>query len=309
MPAKITVIGSANIDYVIQLPSLPRVGETVTGGRFTQTFGGKGANQAVAAARAGGEVTLVAALGNDAAAEAYRQSLADDGLNIEYVTVEPDLPGGAALIMVDDNGDNYLAVAPGANERVTPRRVREAEPAIAGCDWVVLQQEIPAAANREVLRLAAHHSRHVMLNYAPAHNRELVPDDKIDTLVVNEHEAGALLEERVVPAEHSRCDEQAEALRKRGGHRLVVITLGESGVSYRDADGGGHVPAFKAEAVDTTAAGDTFCGCLAVALGEDQPVVEAIRFAAAAAALAVSQVGAQPSIPQRSEILAMLTQT
>jgi ribokinase len=305
MTARITVIGSANVDYIMQVPELPAVGETVLEGSFLQTFGGKGANQAVAAARAGGATTLVAALGDDAVAQTYRQHLADEGIDLQHVSMEPDVPGGSALVMFDRNGDNYLTVAPGANARVTPQRVREAEAAVASCDWLLLQREVPTPSNREALRLAADHGQPAMLNYAPAHRLDLVPDAAIHALVVNEHEAAALLDQPVNPSDPARCEKQAVALRERGRHRVVVITLGGAGAVYADANDRGHAAAFEIHPVDATAAGDTFCGVLAVALAEGQGLAPAVRFASAAAALTVTRAGAQPSIPNRREIEAL----
>lgn len=309
MPTKprITVIGSANVDYIMQMPRLPAVGETVTGGVFTQCFGGKGANQAVAAARAGGAVTFVAALGSDATAHRYRDLLKAEGIDTAAVSIEADVPGGAALIMFDANGDNYLSVAPGSNKRVTPERVRDAASAIEFCDWLMLQQEVPVQTNREALRLAAEFGRPVMLNYAPAHRPELEPQPAIHALVVNEHEAAALLGVAVDATDMEACRGQAAELRDRGGHRMVVITLGPAGAVFADNHGVDTAPAHAVRVVDSTAAGDTFCGYLAVALAEQQPLARAVGFASAAAALAVTRAGAQPSIPARSETEALLT--
>ncbi|MEO0514168.1 MAG: ribokinase [Planctomycetota bacterium] len=302
MPAKITVVGSANLDFIMRVPRLPAVGETIMGGEFSQAFGGKGANQAVAAARAGGEVALIASLGSDATAETYLAQLQADGINTTHVNRETDVAGGAALIMFDHHGENYLTVAPGANLRVTPERVLAAQDMIQTSDWVVLQQEIPVATNRAVLEIASKHDTPVMLNYAPANDLSLRPDAAVHALIVNETEAGLLGGVNIDPADREACQQLAARLRQDGGHRLVVMTLGKAGVVFADADGFDAVPAFAAEAIDTTAAGDTFCGALAVALGEGQSLADAVRFASAAAAVSVTRIGAQPSIPTREEI-------
>jgi len=306
MKPTITVIGSANVDYIMQVDHLPAVGETVTGGTFFQTFGGKGANQAVAAARAGGAVTFVAALGRDATAETYFAALKADGMDTSHVTLEPDMAGGAALVMFDGEGDNYITVAPGSNYRVTPERVAAVEDVIAASAWIVLQQEIPAASNRAVLELAARHERPVVFNYAPAHDLTLKPDAAVHTLVVNELEAASLAGEVLDAENGAAAMRMAAQLRDSGGHRLVVITLGKSGAVCADECGTQAVPAFRVTPADTTAAGDTFCGALTVALGEGKQVADAVRFASAAAALSVTKVGAQSSIPLRAEIDAFL---
>lgn len=306
MSARITVIGSANLDLIMQVPRLPGVGETITGGVFSQAYGGKGANQAVAAARAGGAVTFVATLGSDATGHQYLTQLQQDGLDTTHVTLEPDQPGGAALIMFDQHGENYLTVAPGANERVTPERVHAAEAVIQSSDWIVLQQEIPAAANQAAIDLAGKHGRPVMLNYAPANDLTLRPGPAVHALVVNETEAALLAGVELEADDMKACRDLAATLRDVGSHRFVVITLGKAGAVFADADGVHQATPFNAEAVDTTAAGDTFCGGLAVALGEGQPLADAVRFASAAAAVSVTRVGAQPSIPTRAEIEARL---
>jgi ribokinase len=220
--------------------------------------------------------------------------------------LEPDLPSGSALILFDERGDNYLAVAAGANERLTPDRVRAVEDLIAESAWIVLQQEIPFESNRTVLELAAKHGRPVLLNYAPAHDLRLRPDAAVHGLVVNEGEAGSLAGTPLDPADSESAARLAAQLLEKGGHRFVAITLGKSGVVFADESGTRSSPAFSVDAVDTTAAGDTFCGTLAVALGEGAALPDAVRFASAASALSVTKAGAQSSIPTRSEIDAFL---
>lgn len=302
MPAKIAVVGSANIDFIMQLPRLPRQGETITGGRFMQTYGGKGANQAVAAARCGAEVTFVAALGGDVAAHAYLDQLQAEGIATEHIALEPDVPGGSALVMFDKQGENYLGVAPGSNLRVTPERVKAAEQVIAACDWLVLQQEIPTAAIDKAIKLANSHGRPVMMNHAPAHPDALLPNPAINLLVVNETEASALAGVECDASDIAAVQALAESLRTVGTHAAVVITLGKAGSVYAEASGVGRTPAFVVDAVDSTAAGDTFCGGLVVALGEGASMPKAVRFASAASALSVTRMGAQSSIPSRREI-------
>lgn len=303
MKSKITVIGSANIDFIMRAPHLPALGETVTDCSFLQTFGGKGANQAVAAARAGGAVTFVGALGNDPYEAIMRRNFVDDGMDVSHLARCEDVSSGTALVMFDGEGNNYLTVAPGANYRVTPESVKAAEPAIAAADWIVLQQEIPLEANRAALELAAAHERPVLFNFAPAHDRSLRPGPAIHGLVVNEIEAAALAGVEAASDDPQAAEVLARQLLEAGGHRFVVVTLGAVGsVALTRAGEAIRVPAAPCQPVDSTAAGDTYCGALAVALAEDSSLQNALRFATAAAALAVSEMGAQPSIPRRAEI-------
>jgi len=307
MNPKITVIGSANIDFIMQAPHLPALGETVTDCSFLQTFGGKGANQAVAAARAGGDVTFVGALGNDPYEPIMRQNFVDDGIDVDHLAKCDDLSSGTALVMFDGEGNNYLTVAPGSNYRVTPDSVRAAEDSIAAADWIVLQQEIPLEANQATLELAEKHHRPVLFNFAPAHDLRLQPGPAIHGLVVNEIEAAAVAGLDTPPADAPAAEAVGRKLLDRGGHRFVIVTLGSKGsVALTRSGESFHAPAIPCKAVDSTAAGDTFCGALAVALADNKPLEEAARFAAAAAALAVSKAGAQPSIPRRPRIEAAL---
>jgi ribokinase len=306
MQPRVSVVGSANLDFIMQVPHLPARGESVADGEFSMVFGGKGANQAVAAARAGAQVSLVAALGDDQQAGSYLARLQEEGIDTSNVYRAPDMPCGSALIMIDQAGSYYLTVAPGANAHLSPDKVRAAEATVASSDWIILQQEIPGITNHAVLEIAKGHDRPVMFNYAPATDLGLRPGASVHALVVNEIEAAALTGHAVEAADIEAAARAAGALRETGGHRLVVITLGESGAVYADDTGVHGVAAFKVDAVDSTAAGDTFCGALAAALGEGQATPDAMRFASAASALAVTKVGAQPSIPCRRDIDGLL---
>ncbi len=301
----IWVIGSSNVDLIMKMPRLPAVGETVTGADFLQTFGGKGANSAVGAARAGGKVVFVNAVGDDPYAPALLRSLESVGVNISQVRHETGTASGHALVMIGDAGRNYLSVAPGANERITPAVIDEIGAALEGAARILIQNEIPMESNRRVLDLARRYGIPVQWNYAPFCH---CPPDwlvDVDLLIANEGEAmelakGAGLPERDFPT-------LAEALRNLGP-RGVLITLGSDGVVADTPDFRGHVPAFSVEAVDTTGAGDIFCGSLAAALAEGVSMQEAVRFASAAAAISVTRLGAQPSAPLRAEIEQFLNQ-
>lgn len=300
---RVVVIGSANVDLCMRLPRLPQRGETVVGGTFLTAFGGKGANQAVAAARAGAQTTWVGCLGRDAHHLDFLAGLAADGIATDLARVVDTVASGTAFILVDAQGDNYLAVDAGANAHVAADDVARAAPRLRGAALLLLQMEIPPEANRAAFAAAAAAGVPVLLNYAPAGTRDPEMAGRADILVVNETEAAVLTGE--LPRDPAGGAAAARALRGLGA-RTAVVTLGAQGVAV-DTDGARfHVPAFRVTAVDATAAGDTFCGALAVALGERLPWPEAVRFGQAAAALAVTRAGAQPSIPRRAEIDAFL---
>jgi len=294
-----TIIGSANVDMIMKVKRLPDRGETVTDGVFLQTFGGKGANQAVAAARAGGDVRFVACLGHDAFTPTMVENFRRDGLDVEGVRFVDDQPSGSALVMVEEGGMNYLTVAPGSNAALLPEHIAAGWERISSSGLILLQMEIPVETNREVLSRAREAAIPVILNYAPAHC--ICPDllDGLDTLIVNENEAAGL--SGIEPSNQSSAERAVRALANLGARR-VILTLGAAG-SMIFAEGTVEMaPAFPVTVVDTTAAGDSFCGALGVAMLEGLPLSEAVRFATAAAALSVTRFGAQPSIPTRSEI-------
>jgi ribokinase len=301
---RVAVVGSSNIDLVMKMARLPRVGETVTDATFVQAFGGKGANQAVGAARAGGEVSFVGCVGDDAYGAQVRGNLAEDRIDTRFVFTEPGVASGTALILVGGRGENYISVAPGANARLTPARVDSARDAIEAASIVITQCETPSETLEHVVALAARLGKPVLLNLAPA--RPLGGDalSKLSILAVNETEAEFLTGLRVTG---DRDVEQAASALLARGPRTVVLTLGARGAYVAGGDVRALVPGFAVDAVDTTAAGDVHCGALAVALVEGRPVLEAVRFANAAAALSVTRLGAQPSAPRRQEIEALLS--
>ncbi|MFF8928516.1 ribokinase [Streptomyces longwoodensis] len=288
----IVVLGSTNMDLVAYVEKAPRRGETVTGREFRTVPGGKGANQAVAAAHAGGTVSLIGAVGDDAFGGRLRSTLEHSGVSTDHLrTVEGS--SGTAHIVVDDEGGNAIVVVPGANGTVD-RLAPGDEGLIASADALLLQLEIPLAAVVAGARTARAHGVRTILTPAPA--QPLPPDlfDATDLLVPNEHEATTLT---------GRTDPLQAAVALLEVVPEVVVTLGESGVLY--AARGQEpvsVPAPRVTAVDSTGAGDTFAGALAVALGEERPVREALAWAAAAASLSVQRPGASASMPHRTEI-------
>jgi len=307
---RITVVGSSNVDMIMRLPRLPGAGETVTEGEFSRVFGGKGANQAVAAARAGGRVSFVTAVGAEDPGPALLAAYAADGIDTEASLVAPaGVPTGTALILVDSvAGENSIAVAPGANFQLSPEHIdAHCDALLRDSTLLVLQMEIPAPTVAHVLRRAGEFDTPVLLNYAPARALGEVPlDGRVTLLVVNEHEAAALAGVPVGGVGEARA--AAEVL-LRDGPANVIVTLGPDGSLLVGRDGlREHVPSFPITPVDTTAAGDTFCGALAVALVEGATLPDAARFASAAGALSVTRPGAQPSIPRRAEIDTFLTE-
>ncbi len=303
MAPRIVVIGSSNTDMIIRLDRLPRPGETLLGGEFLIAPGGKGANQAVAAARAGGAVTFVARVGRDMFGDEAVAGFKRDRINVAHLRRDAHAPSGVALIFVARDGENSIAVAGGANARLSPADVRRAEPALRRAAAMVLQLETPLATVQTAAEIASRAGVPVILNPAPA---QPLPDRLLRLVTVltpNETEAEALTGIRVT--DDASAARAAARLRKRGV-ATVILTLGARG-AFVAADGiAQRVAGFKVRAVDTTAAGDIFNGALGVALGEGRPLLEAVRFANAAAALSVTRLGAQPSAPTRREIDRML---
>jgi ribokinase len=303
MPGKVAVVGSSNIDLIMKMERLPRPGETVTEAEFAQVFGGKGANQAVAAARAGGDVAFVGCVGDDAYGGQVIDNLKTDGIDTRHVFPEEGVASGTALIMIDAGGENCISVASGANYCLTPAHVDRARDVIESAFVVVAQCEIPIETLEHVIDLGARLGKLVMLNLAPARPLGDASLAKLGALAVNETEAEFLTGLSVKT--DSEVEAAAEALLARGP-KIVILTLGARGAWVAVEGHRGLVRGFEVKAVDTTAAGDVHCGALAVALVEGQALLEAVAFANAAAALSVTKLGAQPSAPDRAEIDALL---
>ena len=288
----ITVIGSANMDLIARVPRLPAPGETVLGSSLRRSAGGKGANQAVAIARAAGDVVFVGRLGRDAHGAELRKSLQQAGVKMNHVAEDPESPTGTALIAVDENGENSIVVIPGANARVSPADVDGATDTIRRSTVLVLQLEIPLVTVEHAAQLGRAAGTLTVLNPAPARMLEPTMLQLVDVLVANEHEIGVLsgMGSPVDPASAAR-------LLLDHGITSIVVTLGPRGAVVVTEHEETDVPAFPVEAVDSTGAGDAFVGNLARSLDAKQNIVEAVRFASAAAALSVSAEGAQPSMP------------
>lgn len=298
---RVVVIGSANMDLVICVPRLPAPGATIAGHGFATTAGGKGANQAVAAARLGAPVTFVGCVGDDAFGRTLRAGLAGDGVDTSRVRTVAGTPSGVALITVDAEGRNTIVLAAGANAALAAEDVAGAEADIARAAIVLCQLETPIAALTAAIDVADRHGVPVLLNPAPAARLPGALVRRVRYLVPNETEAAVLSGVPVVDLDSAR---QAAGLLRVQGAPVVLVTLGAGGVWQADAAGDCHHPASSVQAVDTTAAGDTFIGGLAAELAAGAALPDAIAFAQRAAALAVTRHGAQASIPRRAEVVA-----
>jgi ribokinase len=303
MAGKIVVVGSSNTDMILQMERIPRPGETILGGRFSMAAGGKGANQAVAAARAGGQVTLLARVGRDMFGRQAIEGFRRDGIDVQHVVEDEQAPSGVALIFVAASGENSIGVASGANLCLSPADVERGAETIAGADVLVMQLETPLETVRAAASIAAAHQVPVVLNPAPAQPLDDQLLGMITVLTPNESEAELLTGLRV--ADETTASKAAEQLRDKGIGQ-VIVTLGARGAWVSAAGFRGLVPALKVTPVDTTAAGDVFNGALAVAMSEGKSLEQSVQFASAAAALSVTRLGAQPSAPQRAEIESML---
>jgi ribokinase len=302
----IVVVGSSNTDMIIQLARIPKPGETILGGEFTSAAGGKGANQAVGAARAGGSVTFIARVGEDIFGEQAIAGFRKDGINVKFVIADKTAPSGVALIFVAKDGENSIAVASGANAKLTPADVKRAAKVIRAAAVLVAQLETPLETVQAAAEIAAKAGVKFILNPAPARP---LPDallKLVSILTPNETEAEILTGIKV--NDEATAAKAADNLLARGV-QTVILTLGSRGAFIADASRKQLVRGFKVKAVDTTAAGDTFNGALAVAVAEGQPLPTAVRFANAAAAISVTRLGAQPSAPTRREIEAFSNAT
>ena len=295
----IVVVGSSNTDMIIKLARIPRPGETILGGEFVTAAGGKGANQAVAAARAGGRVSFIARVGQDVFGDQAVAGFGKDRIDVEHVVRDKAAPSGVALIFVARDGENSIAVASGANGRLSPADVKKARKLIASAAVLVMQLETPLATVQAAAETAAKAGVSVILNPAPA---QPLPDELlrlVSILTPNETEAELLTGIKV--DDEVSAGQTADRLLARGV-QTVIITLGQRGAFVATEGLRKLIRGFQMQAVDTTAAGDVFNGALAVALAEGQTLEQSVRFANAAAAISVTRLGAQPSAPKRKEI-------
>ena len=300
---KILVIGSSNTDLISTVKSFPSAGETIIGTSFLQAMGGKGANQAIAAHRLGGDVKFIMCLGKDANGLNALKYYEAEGLDVSSSMIVDDVPSGTAIILVDEKGENCIVITPGANKMLTPDYIYKVEEAIIESDMVVMQMEIPYETVKTVCELAHRNQKRVMLNVAPACQLDAELIKNIDILVVNETEAETISGEKIEPIGEEAVVDKLRAM----GVNTVVLTLGKKGCLLKNNQIVQHVPAFMMEALDTTAAGDTFCGALAAELSRGHEWEETLKFATAASAICVTRMGAQPSIPSEEEVREFLS--
>jgi ribokinase len=303
MSNNIVVVGSSNTDMIIKVPRIPKPGETILGGTFSTAAGGKGANQAIAAVRAGGNVSFVARVGNDIFGKEAIKGFKKDGLNIDHVIIDKNTPSGIAEIFVAEDGENIIAVASGANANLSPDDIKSAEKIITKADILVVQLESPLDSVLTATRIAHENGVRVILNPAPAQSLEEEYFKYLSILTPNESETEILT--GIAVTEEESAKEAAHVLLGKGVE-TVIITIGRNGAFLVKSDCIKLISGFNVNAVDTTGAGDVFNGTLAVALAEKKSLEQAILFANAAAALSVTKLGAQCSVPQRREIEKMI---
>ena len=298
MTPKIVVVGSANTDFVLTVPELPSHGETVLGDQFRVVKGGKGANQAVAAARLGAEVTLVARLGTDSFGSEALAAYIQEGIHTDLIVQDPDMHSGVALIMVNANGENLIGVGPGANSHLSVENVQAATEAIQQADCLLVQLEVPLGVVQAAVEIARRNNIKVILNPAPARTIPQEILESVDYLTPNETEATLL-----AGMDSSAVDTSSLAqLASIRGVPNLIVTLGSRGACILQNGQTTLVPPFPIKPVDTTASGDAFNGALAVALARGEDLSQAVRYANAAGAITATRLGAQPSLPTRVEL-------
>lgn len=297
--SKILVVGSSNTDMVIKTKHLPRPGETVLGGTFFMNPGGKGANQAVAIARLGGQVSFICKTGSDIFGHQSQQLFEEEGIDTSYIFSDSKNPSGVALITVDEQAENCIVVASGANANLTPKDLASAADFIEQVDIILMQLEIPMSTVEYVAECAYLKNKKVILNPAPAH--PLSPSLLKHLYMITPNEMEAEMISGVKITGRQSAEEAAKVIAGMGVQN-IIITLGSKGaLAYCNSEVI-MIPAFKVEAVDTTAAGDVFNGALTLALSESRSIEEAVRFACKASAISVTRVGAQSSAPYRNEV-------
>jgi len=296
---KIVVVGSCNTDMVIKADRLPVPGETILGGTFFMNPGGKGANQAVAAARLGGNVTLISKTGNDVFGKQSVMLYNTENIKTDYIYSDSRHPSGVALITVDSQGENCIVVASGANAYLNPQDIDKASAEIENSDLVLMQLEIPIETVEYVAEMANKKGIKVILNPAPARALSNNLLKNVYIIIPNKNEAEILSGIKVSDIESAK---QAADIISAKGVDIVVITLGSHGALIKEYAEYHFVEAYKVDALDTTAAGDTFCGSFCVGLSENRSILDSVKFAARAAAITVTRMGAQASIPYRSEL-------
>jgi ribokinase len=302
----VVVVGSANVDMIAQTPHIPQPGETILGRNFSTALGGKGANQAVGAARLGAKVTFIARVGQDALGDQCLSGYESEGINTDFVIRDPEAPTGVALIAVSDDGENSIIVASGSNMRLTPQDVEAAAHIFQDADTLLLQLEVPLETVQTAAEIARRYGVRVILNPAPAQKLSADLLHLVDVITPNRIELAQI----AGLSDHEELSHEQLAKSALGiGPTSAVITLGSQGALAAGSWGWVHVPAYVVQTVDTTAAGDAFNAGLAVALGQENTSLEqATRYACACGALAATKLGAQLSLPYYNEVYKLMEQ-
>lgn len=299
---KILVIGSSNTDLIAKVKNFPIPGETIEGIAYMQAMGGKGANQAIAAHRLGGKVSFITCLGNDVNGKNALQYYQDEGLDVSSSLIVEDVASGTAMIWVDEKGENCIVITPGANNKLTSEYIMKIEDNIVNAEIIMLQMEVPYETVKTVCSLAKKHRKKVILNVAPARKLDDEILKNVNILVINEIEAETISGEKI-----EAVGKEAVISKLIGmGASTVILTLGNEGCLLMNGQIEISKEAFKVDTLDTTAAGDTFCGALAARLSKGEKWDEILAFASAASALCVTRMGAQPSVPTEKEVLGFL---
>jgi len=299
MAKKVLVLGSSNVDFILRIPRFHNPGETIMGENLITAFGGKGANQAIAAKRLGGKVSFITKLGNDPYGKSYQKYLIKNGLDPKCLLMDRNLPNGMALIELHPKGENRIIVSPGANGSLFPKDLEKLKQAWKEVKVFVTQLEIPLPTVKAALEMARNHGTITLLNPSPSIRLPSQLLSLVDFLVPNELEAQLLA--GIKMKRDQDLPKIAGSLLGMGA-KNVVITLGPKGAFFKNRDEEIWMEAFRVKVVDTTAAGDAFMGALACGLAEGKPTREALRFANAAGALAATKLGAQPSLPNRKQL-------
>ncbi len=300
MSNKILVIGSSNTDLVLKTERFPKPGETILGGDFFVFQGGKGANQAVAAARLGGQVSFICKVGSDAFGQEAIKHYAAEGIDTSGIILDPASPTGVAIITVNAEGENSIIVASGANAKLNVADMRQHSLKISDAEWIIIQLETPLEVIKDLCTIAKADHKNLILNPAPAQTLPVEIFENLFLITPNETETELLTGITISNLENAK---KASEILKSKGVQNVIITLGKQGAYANCTNFEGLVPAFEVEAVDSTAAGDVFNGALVVALSENKSWQEAITFASKAASISVTRMGAQASAPLRNEII------
>ncbi len=299
---KILVIGSSNTDLITKVIKLPEGGETIEGVSSLQAMGGKGANQAMAAHKLGGDVNFITCLGNDSYGQSTLNYYNQEELKVADSRMVDDIPSGTAMILVDEKGENVIVITPGANNMLSSEFIEKKTKVFDEADLVLLQMEIPYNTIMTICEIAHNKKKRVILNAAPARPLDEHLIRMVDILIVNETEAETIAGKKIDSIGREAIVDALLAL----GANTVILTLGEKGCCLKNQDLHISIPAFKVNVKDTTGAGDTFCGALAVGLAKGEDWIYILEYATAASAICVTRMGAQPSIPKENEVTSFM---